>query len=73
MLNAAGDRAHVNFSSEDQVVAFMKATREIFAPIAFGYEDGSPLDQKTMERIHERFFRGTAETMAGPILAATER
>jgi hypothetical protein len=69
VLNAAGEQRTVRFPSEHELVAFMKATRETLAPIAFTYSDGSPLDRKTINRLHNSFF-GEIQTMPGTTRAA---
>ena len=46
----------MEFSTEDQVVEFLKDTYRTEAPLSFQYVGGSPVEAKVIERIYARVF-----------------
>ena len=46
------------FKSEDELVDYLKRTKETEAPISFRYADGTIVDRATLDHIHRRFFNG---------------
>lgn len=53
VLNAAGERCSLRFSTEEELVAFMQQTWKTHAPVAIGYGDGSVVEHQTLDRIHQ--------------------
>ena len=56
LLDSAGEHQTKMFSTEDAVVAYLKETYTTEAPVAFQYEDGSPLATQVLDRIFDQVF-----------------
>ena len=59
LLNSAGKKRTVEFSTEDEAIEFLKATYFTEAPLSFEYLDGSPVEAKIIERIYSGVFGGS--------------
>ena len=56
LLNAEGKKQTLEFSTEDELVQFLKESHRTAAPLAFQYDDGSPLESAVLNRIYQRVF-----------------
>jgi len=73
VLNSAGELRTVRFSSEEELISFLKVTYATEAPISFNHADGSAVDRETMDQIHSRFFGETRQSLTSPICEESTR
>ncbi len=56
LLLGAPKKRTLEFPTEEQLVAYLKATRHTEAPLAIQYADGSLVKADVLNRIHARLF-----------------